>query len=228
MRAASTPVSAMQAAPRRAGARIDLGIAVYWHSWLLAVDGCPGHLAGAADHRRSRLYRDTSVLESSALPSYPGVTSVWPLVQTLRAGWNTMRADWGRMTDADALTIKTVHDGRICALTLSGTLDFATAAEFLERVAEAVDDRTERFVLDLAGLGFVDCDGARALVMAKYAVPDSCPVIIRSISPPVAGLLDLLSLNLWHPWRELSEALEHHGTPVQQAQPAGPTALSDH
>jgi anti-anti-sigma regulatory factor len=85
-----------------------------------------------------------------------------------------------------------------------------------------VDDRTERFVLDLAGLAFLDCDGARALVMATYAAPDGCPVIIRSISLPAARLLDLLSLDLWHPWQEPSEGLEDHGTPVQQAQPAGP------
>ena len=47
------------------------------------------------------------------------------------------------MTDAVVLTIKTAHDGPICALTLSGALDFTTAAGFLEHVAQAVDDRTE-------------------------------------------------------------------------------------
>ena len=136
-----------------------------------------------------------------------------------------MRADWGRMSDADALNIKAVHDGRICALTVSGTLDVATAAEFLEQVAGLVDDRTERFVLDLAGLAFLDCSGARALMVATYAAPDGCPVIIRSISPPVARVLDLLSLDLSHPWQELSEGLADHGAPVQQAQAADPKAL---
>lgn len=32
------------------------------------------------------------------------------------------------MTDAVVLTVKTAQDGRICALTLSGDLDFTTAA----------------------------------------------------------------------------------------------------
>ena len=106
------------------------------------------------------------------------------------------------MADAAALTVKAVHDGRICALTLSGELDLTTAAEFLEHVARAVDDRTERFVLDLAGLAFLDCTGARALVLAAYAAPSGCPVIIRSISPLAARLIGLLDLDLRHLWQE--------------------------
>jgi anti-anti-sigma factor len=133
-----------------------------------------------------------------------------------------MRADWGRMADAGALTIKAVHDGRICALTLNGALDLTTAAEFLEHVARAVDDRTERFVLDLAGLAFLDCAGARALVMATYAAPSGCPVIVRSVSPPAARLIDLLNLDLRHLWQEPSAGLEDYGT----AGTAGATSRS--
>ena len=79
------------------------------------------------------------------------------------------------MTDAGALTIKAVRDRRICVLTLRGALDVTTAAEFLEHVAQAVDDRTERFVLDLAGLAFLDCAGARALVLAAYTFARRLP-----------------------------------------------------
>ena len=131
------------------------------------------------------------------------------------------------MTDVGALTVKAVHDGRICALTLRGALDLTTAAQFLEHVAWAVDDRTERFVLDLSGLAFLDCTGARALVMAAYAAPTGCPVIVRSISPLAARLIDLLNLDLRHLWQEPSAGLDEDRTPVGQAQPAGPTALSD-
>jgi anti-anti-sigma factor len=84
---------------------------------------------------------------------------------------------------ADALTITTARDARICALTLSGDLDLITPAEFLEHVAQVIDDRTERFVLDLAGLTFLDCSGARALMLATGTAPSDCPVIVRSISP---------------------------------------------
>jgi anti-anti-sigma factor len=130
------------------------------------------------------------------------------------------------MTDADALTIKAGHDGRICALTLSGALDLTTAAGFLEHVAQVVDDRTERFVLDLAGLAFLDCTGARALAMATDTAPSGCPVIIRSISPFAARLIELLGLDLRHLWQEPSAGLEDPGTPVRLAQPAAPTARS--
>lgn len=122
-----------------------------------------------------------------------------------------MRADWGKMADTDALTIKAVHDGRICVFTLSGALDLTTAAEFLEHVARTVDDRTERFVLDLAGLAFLDCTGARALMMATYAAPSGCPVIVRSVSPPAARLIDLLDLDLRHLWQDPSAGLEDYG-----------------
>lgn len=121
------------------------------------------------------------------------------------------------MTDAVVLTVKTAQDGRICALTLSGDLDFTTAAGFLEHVAQVLDDHTERFVLDLAGLAALDCAGARALVLATYTAPTGCPVIICSISPPAARLLDLLSLDLRHLWQEPSAGLEGYGTPVRQA-----------
>jgi anti-anti-sigma factor len=132
------------------------------------------------------------------------------------------------MTDPVVLTIKTAHDGRICTFTLRGALDFTTAAGFLEHVAWAVGDRTERFVLDLAGLVCLDCAGARALVLAAYTAPDGCPVIVRSISPPAARLLELLNLDLRHLWDDPSTGLEEDRTRVRQAQPADPTALSDH
>jgi anti-anti-sigma factor len=132
------------------------------------------------------------------------------------------------MTDAVVLTIKTAHDGRICAFTLSGDLDFTTAAGFLEHVARAVDDRTERFVLDLAGLAFLDCAGARALVMATYAAPSGCPVIVRSVSLPAARLIDLLNLDLQHLWRDPSADLEDYGYGrYSRRNQTGPTALSD-
>jgi anti-anti-sigma factor len=99
-------------------------------------------------------------------------------------------------------------------------LDLTTATEFLEHVARAVDDRTERFVLDLAGLAFLDCAGARALVLATYAAPSGCPVIVRSVSPPAARLmdlldldlrLDLLDLDLRRLWQDPGAGLEDYG-----------------
>jgi anti-anti-sigma factor len=94
-----------------------------------------------------------------------------------------------------ALTVKTVRDGLVCALILSGDLDLSETAGFLGQAALAVDNRTERLVLDLAGVTFLDCAGVRALAMAASFAPSGCPVIIRSLSPVARRILELLDLD---------------------------------
>src|ERR1700761_555053 len=98
--------------------------------------------------------------------------------------------------DEHALTIKTVHDGPVCTLILSGDLDLSETDGFLGQAALAVDNRTERLVLDLAAVTFLDCAGVRALAMAASFAPSGCPVIIRSLSPVARRILELLALNI--------------------------------
>jgi anti-anti-sigma factor len=93
------------------------------------------------------------------------------------------------------LTVKAVRDGPVCALILSGDLDLSETAEFLGQAALAVDNRTERLVLDLAGVTFLDCAGVRALAMAASFAPGGCPVIIRSLSPAARRIFELLDLD---------------------------------
>jgi anti-anti-sigma factor len=119
------------------------------------------------------------------------------------------------MGDAGTLTIKTARDGPICVLTLSGDLDFLAVTDFLVRAARFVDGHAERLVLDLAGLTFLDCAGARALVIVTHFVPSGCPVIIRSLSPPARQILDLLNLDLSHVRQEPGTSPEHHDTRMQ-------------
>jgi anti-anti-sigma factor len=97
--------------------------------------------------------------------------------------------------DADDLTVQTVRDGAVCTLILGGDLDFVTAGEFLQQAARVLDDRVERFVLDLAGVTFLDCAGVRALAIATCFVPGGCPVIIRSLSPPARRIITVLGLD---------------------------------
>ncbi len=87
------------------------------------------------------------------------------------------------------LTISTIRDGPVCTLILSGNLDLTETGGFLEQAALAVDNRTERLVLDLAGVTFLDCAGVRALATAAGFSPGGCPVIIRSLSPVVRRTL---------------------------------------
>ena len=85
-----------------------------------------------------------------------------------------------------ALTIKTVRDGPVCTLILSGDLDLIETGGFLEQAALAVDDRAERLSSGLAGVSFLDCAGVRALTIATRFAPGSCPVVVGSLSPHTA------------------------------------------
>ena len=62
-----------------------------------------------------------------------------------------------------ALTISAVRDGPVCTLILSGNLDLTETGRFLEQAGLTVGSWTERLVLDLAGVTFLDCAGVRAL-----------------------------------------------------------------
>jgi anti-anti-sigma factor len=94
------------------------------------------------------------------------------------------------------LKFRVERDGAVCVLSVSGVLDLVTAEGFTERAGLAICGRPERFVLDLSGLAFADCAGARALAAVTRAVPGDCPVIVRSARPIVRRLLDLMNLDL--------------------------------
>jgi anti-anti-sigma factor len=111
--------------------------------------------------------------------------------------------------NTSALTVKTALDGRVCVLTVTGDLDCLSVTQFLMLAARAVDKRTERLVLDLGGLTFLDAAGARALAMAAQYPPSSCPVIIRSLSARARRVLDLMDLDLG---QEPVTGPEHHDT----------------
>ncbi len=113
--------------------------------------------------------------------------------------------------DTDELTVKTVRDGAVCTLILVGELDFSTAGEFLQYAARVLDDRIERFVLDLAGLTFLDCAGVRALAIATCFAPSGCPVIIRSLSPPARRIIAVLGIDDIENLRRLTAGLEPRG-----------------
>jgi anti-anti-sigma factor len=108
--------------------------------------------------------------------------------------------------DTGDLTIKTSRDGAVCTLILTGDLDFCAASGFLQHAARAIDDQTERFVLDLAGVTFLDCAGVRALAIATCFAPRGCPVVVRSLSPAAHRTIALVGLDL-ETFRELNPDL---------------------
>src|SRR6185437_1575227 len=110
--------------------------------------------------------------------------------------------------DADDLTVKTVRDGAVCTLILSGALDLLAAGELLHHAARVLDDRIERLVLDLAGVTFLDCAGVRALAIATCFAPSDCPVIIRSLSSPARRIITVLGTNEIENLRRLTAGLQ--------------------
>ena len=107
--------------------------------------------------------------------------------------------------DSRGVTTDVARDGPVCVLSAGGELDVLAAGDFLARAARAVNHtartgagQAERLVLDLSGLSFLDCSGARALAWLTQAVPDECPVVVRSLSPAARRVLDLVGLNLEH------------------------------
>ena len=131
--------------------------------------------------------------------------------------------------DAYALTIKTVRDGPVRTLILRGDLDLLETGGFLEQTALAVDERTERLGLDLAGVLFLDCAGVRALRTATRLAPGGCPVMIGSLGPVPRRIVELLDLDLDN-LQELSlghglrDGPRDSGTGQQDFVPAEPRA----
>lgn len=96
----------------------------------------------------------------------------------------------------DYLTVRELRAGRRCVLAVGGELDSASADRLPGRAAPAVTPGYTQFVLDLAGLTFTDCHGARTLAALVRTVPDECAVIVRSVHPAVRRVLDLLGVSL--------------------------------
>src|SRR5205814_10287727 len=99
------------------------------------------------------------------------------------------------------LSIDVRRGAGTCVLVLRGELD-RFAVPLLEGMMEAADDRADRLVLDLAGLTFMDCHGARAIAQAVLRAGPACPVIVRSLSPAARRTFRLLGLELQHRARD--------------------------
>lgn len=116
------------------------------------------------------------------------------------------------------LTVKITRKGQICTLAVSGELDIATTHVLARRAAEALRLPTERLIIDLSGLQFIDVCGARGLAAVTRAAPSGCPVLVRGARGPVRRILDLLALPL-----EQSGAVtpDSAGRPARESQVPG-------
>jgi anti-sigma B factor antagonist len=100
-----------------------------------------------------------------------------------------------------SLTVAATRTGQGCTLAISGDLDLTTAETLAPAVTQAlgaVNGQPAPVLLDLSGLAFLDCAGARALATAVQALPSGNPVTMGPISPAASRLLDLIGWNPEH------------------------------
>jgi anti-anti-sigma factor len=90
------------------------------------------------------------------------------------------------------LKIKIKRDGLAVIICVSGELDVASAPILTERAGRVLRDPAERLELDLSGLTFIDCAGARALGVLKKSVPPGCPVLVRGASRRVRKVVAIV------------------------------------
>jgi anti-anti-sigma factor len=100
------------------------------------------------------------------------------------------------------LRVRVERDVGVCVLAVSGELDIATTPELVQQAAAVLDTPPVRLVLDLSGLEFIDCAGARALAEVVDAMPAACPVTVASMScmaQRVLGVLAAFGMSLERP-----------------------------
>ena len=84
----------------------------------------------------------------------------------------------------------------VVIITLFGELDISTAGKFSEFADESlVLPSTQKLVVDLGALTFVDCTGLGSLIaLQKRALGEAKRFELRAIPPRVTRLLDLSGL----------------------------------
>ena len=93
------------------------------------------------------------------------------------------------------LSIRMIQDGERVTLALAGELELATAPLVGQAVVETLRSRPPELVLDLAGLGFMDLSGLRAVLLAQSLCETSkCPFYLVNGTPQVQKLFDITGL----------------------------------
>jgi anti-anti-sigma factor len=83
-----------------------------------------------------------------------------------------------------------MDDGSVC-VTLGGDLDVTIVAALAEQLAGLADLRPARLVMDMSGVGYLDCAAARLLADTAAFLPPGQQPVLRSVRPAVERLLHL-------------------------------------
>jgi anti-sigma B factor antagonist len=100
------------------------------------------------------------------------------------------------MTDSNAsFGVQPSTAGSVIVLTVTGEVDMSTAPE-LARSMKLVGDVTERVVVDLSAVTFLDSSGLNALVVEQRAL-DQRGILLRVVVPegnPVRRVFEITNL----------------------------------
>lgn len=94
------------------------------------------------------------------------------------------------------VTVEIRWHGDRAMVAVHGEIDFFTAPALSARLGEVVEARPRQLILDLGGVPFLDCAGARAVAGAGAGLPGCCQVVIRSLRPSPRRLFEVT--DLWH------------------------------
>jgi anti-anti-sigma factor len=78
---------------------------------------------------------------------------------------------------------------------ISGELDVAGVPLLAQHLAQILDEKPQRLVLDMAQVGFMDCAAARTIASTGRCLPEGRRPVIRSPSSMVRRILELSGLD---------------------------------
>jgi anti-anti-sigma factor len=90
------------------------------------------------------------------------------------------------------------RSGPDVVIVLHGELDMAGLLSLALVIDEATDHSSERLILDLADLSFIDASGIRAVRSARRRLgADGTEVVVRAVQPFVRRVFRLCGLGHW-------------------------------
>lgn len=96
------------------------------------------------------------------------------------------------------LAIVTEHDGQRSVLRLRGELDASNRDHLRGAISSALENHPPLLVVDLSGLGFMDCAGLSVLAWAhKCLAGCGRHLVITGAEPAVQRLLQLTGLDMY-------------------------------
>jgi anti-sigma B factor antagonist len=105
------------------------------------------------------------------------------------------------------LDIRRERAGDDDVLWLSGELDMACAGQLETAIGELCADGCRRLVVEMAELDFMDSTGLRSLLVGRELCEvNGCELLIGSVSPQVARLLEVSGVSGQMAWREPERA----------------------